>query len=210
MERFDTLVSKLTAIAYLLGPALLLISITMYAFGIGLNSDGFSSYVEGVIGVYALVFFVLIYLDSAKIIGKEKAVYGFLVYVFGLIGACGGVFAMGYRVVIGSLDKSGMPASVMANYMLERESHWEMLVMAPATISFPITSILIGVGLIIIKTHSFKRFVGPLLVIAGIAFLLAQGTESDWGLTYFYPLSGILWLIAFGSIGTFYLSSENR
>ncbi|PHN02544.1 hypothetical protein [Flavilitoribacter nigricans] len=179
----------------------------MYVLGIGLNSDGFSSYVEGVWGVYAMMFFVLIHLTCAKLIGQEKPSFGLFLYLFGLMGACGGVFATAYRVVIGSLDKSGLPAETMARYMTERETHWEMLVMAPATLALPLSSILIGIGLIRLRSVPVKPYIGPVLILAGIAFLLAQGTETDWGLHYFYPLAGLCWVLAYGSLGAYYLET---
>ena len=205
MKRFDSLKTKANIYAHFIGPVLFLIAIGMYVFGIGLNSDGFSSYVEGVLGVYAMMFFVLIHLSSAKLIGQEKPFFGLFLYLFGLMGACGGVFATGYRVVIGSLDKSGLPTETMARYMAERETHWEMLVMAPATLALPLVTILIGIGIMNLKSNPVKRYVGPVLVLGGIAFLLAQGTETYWGLHYFYPLAGLCWLIAYTSLGSYYL-----
>lgn len=207
MEKIDSLITKVNIYAHFIGPILYLIAIAMYLFGVGLNSDGFSSYVEGVFGVYAMMFFVLIHLTSAKLIGEEKPIFGMFLYLFGLMAACGGVFATGYRVVIGSLDKSGMPAETMARYMTERETHWEMLAMAPATIAVPLVTILIGVGLMMLKSTIIKRHVGPILIVGGIAFLIAQGSETYWGLHYFYPLSGICWLIAYGSMGVSYLNN---
>lgn len=207
MERFDSLKTKANIYAHFLGPILFLIAIGMYVFGIGLNSDGFSSYVEGVFGVYAMMFFVLIHLSSAKLIGQEKPIFGIFLYLFGLMGACGGVFATGYRVVIGSLDKSGLPAETMARYMTERETHWEMLFMAPATLALPLVTILMGIGIMKLKSNPVKRYVGPVLILGGIAFLLAQGTETYWGLHYFYPLAGLCWLLAYGSMGRFYLKT---
>ena len=201
MSRYRALVSGFVTLAHVLGPLLLLVSTLMYAFGIGLNSDGFSSYVEGVIGVYALMLFVPIYMSSADLVGAENPGHGLAVFVVGLVGACGGVFAMGYRVVVGSLDKSGMPSDVMATYMAERVTHWEMVAMAPATISFPIASILLGVGLLRLREPRTKRFVPVLLILAGLAFLVAQGTEAQWALKSLYPLSAILWLVSFGAIG---------
>ncbi len=207
MQRIDSLITRVNIYAHFIGPVLYLIAIAMYIAGVGLNSDGFSSYVEGVFGVYAMMFFVLIHLTSAKLIGQERPKFGIFLYLFGLLGACGGVFATGYRVVIGSLDKSGMPAETMARYMTERETHWEMLVMAPATIAVPLVTILIGVGVMMLKSRPVKRYVGPVLIVGGIAFLIAQGTETYWGLHYFYPIAGLCWLIAYGSMGNSYLNN---
>lgn len=200
MSRYRDLVSGFVTLAHVLGPLLLLVSTLMYAFGIGLNSDGFSSYVEGVIGVYALMLFIPIYIRSAHLVGAEKPRHGLAVFVVGLVGACGGVFAMGYRVVVGSLDKSGMPSDVMATYMLERETHWEMLAMAPATLSFPIASILLGAGLLRLTEPRTNRLIPYLFVLAGIAFVVAQGSEAQWALKSLYPLSAVLWLVGFGTM----------
>lgn len=205
MNTIDKLVFKACIYAHFIGPVLYLIAIAMYLSGVGLNSDGFSSYVEGVIGVYAMMFFVMIHITSAKVIGKEKPRFGLFLYLLGIMAACGGVFATGYRVVIGSLDKSGLPAETMARYMSERETHWEMLAMAPATIAVPIVTVLIGIGVMRLKQNKFNSFAGPLLIIGGICFLLAQGTESYWGLHYMYPVSGLCWLLAYGSMGRRYL-----
>ena len=204
MDRFESLRTKANIYAHFIGPALFLMAIAMYVLGVGLNSDGFSSYVEGVFGVYAMMCFVLIHLSCAKLIGQEKPMFGLFIYVFGLMGACGGVFATAYRVVIGSLDKSGLPAETMARYMAERETHWEMLAMAPATLALPLTSILIGIGIIKLQSNPVSRYVGPVLILGGIAFLLAQGTETYWGLHYFYPLAGLCWVLAYGTLGAYY------
>lgn len=205
MKRFDSLRAKAIIYSHFVGPVLFLVAISMYVFGIGLNSDGFSSYVEGVFGVYAMMFFVLIHLSCARLIGQEKPLFGFFIYLLGLMGACGGVFATAYRVVIGSLDKSGLPAETMAKYLVERETHWEMLAMAPATVALPLTAILIGIGVMTLDSKPVGHYMGIVLVIGGVSFLLAQGTETYWGLHYFYPLAGLCWLLAYGSVGAYYM-----
>lgn len=207
MNQIDSYISKAGIYAHFIGPILFLIAIAMYLLGIGRNSDGFSSYVEGIFGVYAMMFYVMIHISTAKVIGIEKPKFGLFLYLFGIMAACGGVFATGYRVVIGSLDKSGLPLETMAKYMSERETHWEMLAMAPATVAVPVVTALFGIGIMRLKSNPFKAFVGPTLILGGISFLLAQGTETDWGLTYFYPLSGICWVLAYGSMGKSYLNS---
>lgn len=205
MNTIDKRIFKACIYAHFTGPALYLTAIAAYIAGVGLNSDGFSSYVEGVIGVYAMMFFVMIHITSARTIGKEKPKFGLFLYLLGIMAACGGVFATAYRVVIGSLDKSGLPAETMSNYMSERESHWEMLAMAPATVAVPIVTVLIGIGIMRLKLNKFSPFTGPVLIIGGICFLLAQGTESYWGLHYMYPVSGLCWVLAYGSMGLSYL-----
>lgn len=207
MNKMDSYISKARIYAHFIGPFLFMIGIAMYLLGIGRNSDGFSSFVEGVFGVYAMMFFVMIHISTAKVIGIDKPKYGLFLYLFGIMAACGGVFATGYRVVIGSLDKSGMPLETMARYMSEREAHWEMLAMAPATVAFPLVTVLFGIGIMRLKSNPFKRFVGQTLILGGITFLLAQGTETDWGLNYCYPVSGICWILAYGSMGMSYLKS---
>lgn len=208
MEKIDSLIFKARIYAHFIGPALFMVAIAMYLSGIGLNSDGFSSYVEGVFGVYAMMFFVMIHTASARVIGLERPKFGLFLYLFGIMAACGGVFATGYRVVIGSLDKSGLPAETMTRYMTERESHWEMIAMAPATIAVPLATILIGLGITRLRQNTFRAFVGPVLIVGGICFLLAQGTESYWGLHYLYPISGLCWLLAYGSMGLSYLKNR--
>lgn len=207
MNKIDSSISKAQIYAHFIGPFLYLIAIVMYLLGIGRNSDGFSSYVEGVFGVYAMMFFVMIHISTSRVIGLEKPGFGLFLYLFGIMAACGGVFATGYRVVIGSLEKSGLPPEVMANYMLERETHWEMIAMAPATVAVPIVTILFGIGILRLKAKLFSSFVGPTLIIGGICFLLAQGSEAEWALTYLYPISGLCWLIAYCSMGMSYLRS---
>jgi hypothetical protein len=207
MSKLDTSIAKAHAFAHFIGPLLFMIGIAMYLLGIGSNSDGFSSYVEGVFGVYAMMFFVMIHISTARLIGNEKPMYGNFLYLIGIMAACGGVFATSYRIVIGSLDKSGMPAETMVRYMSERETHWEMLVMAPATVAVPVITVLFGIAISRLKNNPFNKLVGPTLIIGGISFLVAQGTETDWGLTYFYPLSGICWMVAYGSMGLKYLRS---
>ncbi|MCB0667174.1 MAG: hypothetical protein KDC80_15205 [Saprospiraceae bacterium] len=207
MNKIDSLITKVRIYAHFIGPFLYLIAIAMYLLGVGRNPDGFSSYVEGVFGVYAMMFFIMIHISTARIIGNEKPKFGLFLYLFGIMAASGGVFATGYRVVIGSLQKSGLPAETMAKYMMERETHWEMLAMAPATIAVPIVTVLFGIGIMRLKSNPFKGYVGLTLIIGGISFLVAQGSETDWALTYLYPLSGLCWMLAYGSMGSEYLNS---
>lgn len=208
MNKIGNSIAKVQIYAHFIGPFLYLIAIAVYLLGIGRNSDGFSSYVEGVFGVYAMMFFVMIHISTASVIGIEKPKFGLFLYLFGIMAACGGVFATGYRVVIGSLDKSGLPAEIMAKYMSERETHWEMIAMAPATIAVPIVTLLFGIGILRLKSNPFKGYVGFTLIISGISFLVAQGSETEWALTYLYPLSGLCWMLAYGSMGLSYLQSE--
>lgn len=208
MHKIDSSITKVRIYAHFIGPFLYLIAIVMFLLGIGRNSDGFSSYIEGIFGVYAMMFFVMIHISTARVIGIEKPKYGIFLYLVGIVAACGGVFATGYRVVIGSLDKSGLPLETMAKFMAERETHWEMIVMAPATIAVPLVTVLFGIGIMRLKSNPFKAFVGPTLVIGGIAFLIAQGTETEWALTYLYPLSGICWMMTYGSMGLSYLKLD--
>lgn len=207
MNKLDRSITKVQIYAHFIGPFLFMIAIAMYLLGIGRNSDGFSSYVEGVFGVYAMMFFIMIHIATARIIGHEKPRFGLFLYLFGIMAACGGVFATGYRVVIGSLEKSGLSAEIMAKYMSERETHWEMIAMAPATIAVPVVTLLFGIGISRLKSNPFKGYVGFTLIIGGIAFLIAQGSETNWALTYLYPLSGLCWMLAYGSMGFSYLQS---
>lgn len=210
MNRIDSYFARVNTYAHFIGPFLYLIAIVMYLLGVGQNSDGFSSSVEGIFGVYAMMFFVLIHMSTARTIGIESPRFGVFLYLLGTMAACGGVFATGYRVVIGSLDRSGMPLEVMTRYMAERETHWEMIAVAPSTIAVPLVTILFGIGIIRLKTNPFRAFVGPTLVVGGICFLIAQGTEAHWALTYLYPLSGLCWMLAYGSMGFAYLSSDKN
>ena len=109
---------------------------------------------------------------------------------------------------MGSLEKSGLTPEIMTTYLDERETHWEMLALAPATISFPIATILIGIGLIRTPALQLPTHIAPALIAAGVAFLIAQGTETEWGLTYFYPASAILMTIGYATLGQRQLADQ--
>lgn len=66
----------------------------------------------------------------------------------------------------------------MATYIAERATHWEMLSMAPATLALPLVTILIGIGLMTLKSKPASPYVRSILILGRTAFLLAQGTET--------------------------------
>lgn len=201
-------IRQLGIMAHFIGPPLLLASTLFYVADVGRNLDGFSSYVEGVVGVWTIMFFVPIFLMSAELVGRHHVKHGIATAVIGVVGAAGAVFAMSYRVVVGSLEKSGLTSEIVTNHLDERATHWELLAMAPATISFPATSIVIGAGLVRLNGNSRPAFAGPLLIAAGIAFLIAQGTELNWALNTLYPASALLMTMGYATIGRYLLTTS--
>jgi hypothetical protein len=83
-----------------------------------------------------------------------------------------------------------------------------MLAIGLICLFFPLTSILLGVGFL--RTKTIPAWAAVALILAGICFAGGQVTETQFGLTVLYPLSGILWLAALAPIGLRYLRGDGQ
>ena len=189
---------KLARAAHYIGPGLLFLATLLYVFDVGPNSDGFSSQWEGVLGVWALIFYYPTFLIAARTIGVNMSRFGIVTAIVGLCGATGGVVAMAYRVVWGSFEQSGWTGEQAAIYMAERAEHLGMIFMAPLTLGFPLAHILVGIGFLRAKPAGLPASAGVSLIVAGLIFAIAQITEAQWALSTLYPASALLAMVGFG------------
>lgn len=189
---------KLARAAHFIGPGLLFVATLLYILDVGRNSDGFSSQWEGVVGVWALVFYYPTFLLAARTIGAQLPRLGIMIAIVGLGGVTGGVVAMAYRVVWGSFEQSGWTDDQAAVYIAERAEHVGMLFMAPLTLGFPLAHILVGIGFLRARPAGLPALAGACLVVAGFVFAIAQITEAQWALMTLYPASTLLALVGFG------------
>jgi len=182
--------------SYVVGPLLLVASALAFALGIGLIPPGITSWVEGLIGAYALALFVPIYLELSRRLAVTHRRLGTLTAVTGLFGATAGFSMEFLRLVEHSLRARGAGDTVWQAFAADPGG--PLLVVALLGPLFPLTSVLLGAGFL--QAGTMPRWVSLCLIAAGIAFPLAQVGGFAWALTWAYPTACVLWLVALGSV----------
>lgn len=184
--------------SFVLGPTLLLISALSFALGIGLIPPGKTSYIEGMFGAYALIFFVPIYLYLGYRLREAGSKLGTVGMVTGLMGAVVGCSLELMRTIEHGLRQVGVGDAVWNSYYATPNT--EFLAVAYLGPLFPITSLILGYG--IFRTRLYPRWVAASMMIAGIFFPLAQVLELDWALMITYPAACVLWFVVYTYLGT--------
>ncbi len=113
MSRFDQLQQKALGFAFIAGPLLLTIGALTFLLGIGLNSDGVSSWVEGVLDAYAFLIFVPIYFELARVLGERAPVFGIICAITGL-GIGFGTLPSIARIMQAGFDQAGLDIAVFS------------------------------------------------------------------------------------------------
>ena len=196
----------LLRIAFVLGPALLLLAAIVYRLGVGLLPPGNTSHVEGAIGSYALALFVPIYLHLSGRLAATNRTLGAITTITGLFGAVAGFAMMYTRVLEQDLRARGVGDEVWSSFY--HGPSGEYLAVALLGPLFPLTSILLGIGFL--RSRTLPAWVAGALVIAGISFPLGQVLEWNVGLAVFYPLACLLSAIALPAAGARFLGRDNR
>jgi hypothetical protein len=199
-----TALKTLTKFSFLTGPILLFLSAMTFSFGIGLLPNGQTSYVEGILGSFALIFFVPIYLELSNQLSATHRKLGLVTAFTGLCGAVVGVSHELFRVIEWTLRNYGATEEVWTKFYAN--PGLEYLLVALLGPLFPITSIILGVGFLRAKT--LPTWISVLLILAGIGFPLAQVLEWEVGLKVTYPLATLFWMISLVTTGLKYLSRE--
>lgn len=199
-----TALKTLTKFSFLTGPILLFLSAMTFSFGIGLLPNGQTSYVEGIFGSFALIFFVPIYLELSNQLSATHRKLGLVTAFTGLCGAVVGVSHELFRVIEWTLRNYGATEEVWTKFYAN--PGLEYLLVALLGPLFPITSIILGVGFLRAKT--LPTWISVLLILAGIGFPLAQVLEWEVGLKVTYPLATLFWMISLVTTGLKYLSRE--
>jgi len=194
----------LLRIAFVLGPALLLLAALVYRLGIGLLPPGNTSHVEGVLGSYALALFVPIYLYLSGRLAATNRTLGAITTSTGLFGAVAGFAMMYTRVLEQDLRARGAGDELWASFY--HGPSGEYLAVALLGPLFPLTSIFLGIGFL--RSRTLPAWAASALVIAGISFPLGQVLEWNVGLAIFYPLACLLWAIALPAAGAHLLGRD--
>ncbi len=202
MTRYEQLSQKALGIAFIAGPLLLTIGALTFLLGIGLSSDGVSSWVEGIFDAFAFLIFVPIYFNLARILGERAPVFGIICAITGL-GIGFGVVPSSERITQAAIDQAGFDISLFS-------------LLHPGAIPLILwmflgifTSLFLGIGFL--RKGGIPRWTAVLLILAPIFFFIGQGGDETiawWQNHIFYPLACVTWLIAFGSIGLRYLSGK--
>jgi hypothetical protein len=195
---------SITKFSFFAGPILLFISSMTFALGIGLLPNGLTSYVEGIFGSLALIFFVPIYLELSNQLSATHKKLGLVAAFTGLCGATVGVSHELFRVIEWTLRNYGATEEVWTKFYAN--PGLEYLLVALLGPLFPITSIILGTGFL--KAKTLPGWISVLLMLAGIGFPLAQVLEWEVGLKITYPLATVFWMISLVFVGLKYISKE--
>lgn len=189
MSRYQQLIRKAVGVAFIAGPALFVL-----AAGIKLNvGTARESFVEGILIGYGSILFVIIYLELADILGQEMPYFGFLCAVCGLVGMTAAMVPAAARIWQLAFIRNGIDQSV---WVLMRETP-ELLALGALAPLGPLASVLLGLGFW--RTRVLSHWTALLLIVAGLAFILAQAFQI--GFLFFYPLATVAWFIALTPLG---------
>lgn len=200
-----TALKSIIKFSFFAGPILLFISAMTFSFGIGLLPNAQTSYIEGIFGSFALIFFVPIYLELANQLSVTHKKLGLIAAFTGLCGAIVGVSHELFRVIEWTLRNYGATEEVWTKFYAN--PGLEYLLVALLGPLFPITSITLGAGFL--KARTLPAWISVLLILAGIGFPLAQVLEWEVGLKITYPLATLFWMVALISVGRKYLADNN-
>ena len=201
MGNFHHTRERVLAVAFSVGPGLLLVGSVLLALGVGLNADGKSSYYEGALGAWGMVLFVPLYFALAKRLGKTFTSLGLICTIGGFFGSAAGVVAMTLRSVQYDLVEQGLTPEAWQAFSNDPGTSagiWGMLLFL-----FPLSSMLMGIGYWFSRT--LPRWMALSFILAGLLFGYAQWTGSEWALQILYPLSCLLWLAPISQFGWKYL-----
>ena len=186
--------------AYITAPALLAAGALSFTAGITIIPPGKTGYAEGVLGCFALMLFVPVYLDLAGTLMSKRKIAGTIALITGLAGAVTGYGMELLRVTEYSMRLHGAGDAVWNNWYANMGMEYiGVAIFGPL---FPFTSLLLGFGFL--SSRQYPAWIAWLLVAAGIGFPLAQALEIDWALKITYPLACICWLVALTAIALKY------
>jgi hypothetical protein len=181
--------------AMLAAPLLMAAGAALFVADVGVTPAPFDdgSWVEGVLGVFALAAFVPVYLVLANRLSVCRPRLAAVARVTGLVGTVAGVTWESLRVFSQGLVDSGMTPD-QAQRFLDEQLHYSW----PLTVSvlFPLTSVLLGVAL---AGHGLPRWQGYALAGGGLGFVTAQALLLAIHVTY--PIGAALWVVALVPLG---------
>ena len=190
-------------ISFIVGPLLLLIGSFLFVLGFGISPNNKSSYIEGIFGCYGIALFIPIYWELGRKLGESKKTFAAITYITGLLGTATGFTHMYGRIFEYELRQHGVTEHIWQSFY--NNPGGELMSVALLGILFPLTSILLGIGLLITRKIAWWMSIG--LIVAGILFPAAMITQSDALLHTAYPLACIIWVVVGASYGFTYLCS---
>ncbi|HEX6191652.1 MAG TPA: hypothetical protein VFZ42_04775 [Chitinophagaceae bacterium] len=187
--------TSLLRTACIAGPLLMLIGSLVFVLGIGVSPNNKSSYLEGIFGCYGIVLFIAVYWELSRRLAESNRVLAAITYITGLLGPAAGFTHMYGRIVEHELRLHGVSEQVWQSFYAHPGS--ELLSVALLGTLFPLTSIILGIGLLVAK--KIPALMAGGLILAGILFPAAMISESDTLLHSAYPAACLIWLIVFST-----------
>jgi hypothetical protein len=162
----------------------------LFVADVGVTPEPFDdgSWIEGVLGVFALAAFVPVYLVLANRLSMSRPRLAAVARVTGLVGTVAGVTWESLRVFSQGLVESGMTPDQAQRFLDEQLTYsWPLTV----SVLFPLTSVLLGVAL---AGRGLPRWQGYALAGGGLGFVTAQALVLAIDVTY--PIGAALWVVA--------------
>jgi hypothetical protein len=181
--------------AMLAAPLLMAVGATFFVAGVGVTPEPFDdgSWIEGVVGVFALAAFVPVYLALANRLSVYRPRLAAVARVTGLVGAVTGVVWESLRVFSQGLVESGMTPEQAQRFLDEQLAYsWPLTV----SVLFPLTSVLLGLAL---AGRGLPRWQGLALAGGGLGFVTGQALMVAIDITY--PVGAALWVMALVPLG---------
>src|SRR5688572_1183258 len=136
---------SLLRFAFVAGPLLMTIASLVYLSGAGLSPNQKSSYLEGIIGCYGIVLFIPVYWELSRVLAGSRKALASITYITGLLGPATGFTHMYGRIFEYELRMHGVSEQVWQSFYANPGS--ELLSVALLGPLFPLTSVLLGIGL---------------------------------------------------------------
>jgi hypothetical protein len=181
--------------SYLAAPLLMATAAFLFVADVGVDPAPFDdgSWIEGVVGVFALAAFVPVYLALAHRLSVHRPRLAGVARVTGLIGAVTGVVWESLRVISHAMVEVGVTPDQAEEFLDE------LLVYSwPLTVSvlFPLTSVALGIGFL---RGGLPRWQAMALMGGGLGFVSAQALVLAIDVTY--PIGAALWVVALVPLG---------
>ena len=192
----------LLRLAFIAGPLLMTIASLVFASGTGVSPNNKSGYPEGIIGCYGIVLFIPIYWELSKTLAKSNKTLAAITYITGLLGPATGFTHMYGRIFEYELRLHGVTDQIWQSFY--QNPGTELLSVALLGLFFPLTSILLGVGLL--RAKKIDSWMSFGMIVAGIFFPAAMISESDLLLHVAYPAACAIWFIVFSGYSIKFMS----
>lgn len=203
MTTYDRYKQRITGLAFILAPLLMIGAAIGVVLEIGINEGGNESQMDALLVGYSIIFFIPVFLTLADILGKQAPKLALFCAITGILGVAGGLGAAFTRFFEAIILESG---GTIEETVFDIEFPAAMMPLAIGALFFPITLIILGFALL--RSDGVSTLSAGFLIIGGVLFIMAQAAEIALEVTY--PLAGVAWLIALAPIGWQYLSQPTQ